>query len=189
MLNLAKWQGFNPTVLDIGGGFQDSHFESMASIVTEAIHEQFPFGVTVIAEPGRYYARSAYTLVSQVIARRCQIGKQAAAGVPDMLYQNDGVYGNFMNVIMEKEKMDPCLFLGKKSKEESLMRTTPTPDKHEVHNPQTAASDHRYSIWGPTCDSIDCVVREMAFDSEVKVGDWLVYRNMGGKCRHSFACF
>lgn len=189
MLNLAKWQGFNPTVLDIGGGFQDGHFESMASIVTEAIREQFPSGVTVIAEPGRYYARSAYTLVSQVIARRCQVGKQAAAGVPDMLYQNDGVYGNFMNVIMEKEKMDPCLFLGKRSKEESLVKTTPTPDKDKIHSPQTAAAGHRYSIWGPTCDSMDCVVREMAFDSEVKVGDWLIYRNMGGKCRHHLLAF
>jgi ornithine decarboxylase len=74
-----------------------------------------------------------------------------------MLYQSDGIYGNFLNVIMEKEKMAPRLIGGKRS-----------------------FIEHRYSIWGPTCDSMDCVVKEARFGSEVKVGDWLRYDNMGG---------
>lgn len=41
--------------------------------------------------------------------------------------------------------------------------------------------EHQYSIWGPTCDSIDCVVKDVALDSEILVSDWLKYKNMGCK--------
>ncbi|KAJ5678739.1 hypothetical protein N7462_006983 [Penicillium macrosclerotiorum] len=149
VFGLAENQGFNPTILDIGGGFQDTHFSSMAPIVRAAIHKEFSSKVTVIAEPGRYYARSAYTIVSQIIARRCQTGTSALTGFPNMLYQNDGVYGNFMNVIMEKEIM--------------------TPQNGKASDTLPLAVNHRYSIWGPTCDSIDCVVRDISFDRDVKV--------------------
>jgi len=154
----AQKVGFKPTILDIGGGFQDNSFESAASLIRKAISAEFPTGVTTIAEPGRYFACQSYTLITRVISRRRQLGSAAASGVADMLYQSDGVYGNFLNVIMEKEKMVPRLIGAKKSPRE-----------------------YSYSIWGPTCDSIDCVVREARFDSEVKVGDWLRYDNMGGE--------
>lgn len=80
-----------------------------------------------------------------------------------MLYQSDGVYGNFMNVIMEREKMCPQLVLSRRPAENN-------------------EKQYRYSIWGPTCDSVDCVVREAKFDCEAQVGDWLKYENMGGEC-------
>lgn len=160
----ARDLGLRPTVLDIGGGFQDESFDSMATLIRETIRSEFPAGVVVFAEPGRFYARTAYTLVCRVISRRRQVG--ADAGVPEMLYQNDGVYGNFMNVIMEKEIVVPQLVAREASdvKEASEMKT----------------GFYRYSIWGPTCDSVDCVAREVTFDSEVCVGDWLRYENMGG---------
>lgn len=158
----AENLGFTPRVLDIGGGFQDNDFESTAHLIRDAILSNFPDEVTVIAEPGRFYGRGAYALVSRVISRRKQLGGAAAAGEPAMLYQSDGVYGNFMNVIMEKERMCPQLVLSKK-----------TVEKNE--------KQYRYSIWGPTCDSIDCVVLEAMFECEVQVGDWLKYENMGGE--------
>ena len=154
----AEHLGYSPTILDVGGGFQDSHFEAMAAVLRDTIRAEFPSGVNVIAEPGRFYARSAYTLACRVISKRRQLGSAAAAGVPDMLYQNDGVYGNFMNVIMEKEAMMPSL----------------------VARGPRQVGQYRYSIWGPTCDSIDCVAREVTLDAEVRLGDWLKYRNMGG---------
>ncbi|KAJ5992219.1 hypothetical protein N7451_007943 [Penicillium sp. IBT 35674x] len=151
--------GFTPSILDIGGGFEDSSFESISSHILQSIRNEFPVGVTTIAEPGRFYARSAYTLVSRVIARRRQMGVAAVQGVPDMLYQNDGVYGSFMNVVMEKEVMVPILVRRRgKSK---------------------GQKEYRYSVWGPTCDGIDCVAREARFEEEVMIGDWLKYMNMG----------
>ena len=161
---IAKTSGFHLTTLDIGGGFQDSNFEMMAETVRKTIDLEFPNGVRTIAEPGRFYARSSFTLVSRVISRRRRIGSFIGKQ-PDMLYQNDGVFGNFMNALVEKEIMVP-----------SLIRTLPNAGE----DLKADSREHTYSIWGPTCDSTDCVAREARFDSEVKIGDWLKYSNMGG---------
>lgn len=151
-------------VLDIGGGFQDSNFEKFVPKLQAALRREFPTGMRFMAEPGRYYARSAYTLVCKVISRRLQTGAQPE---PDMLYQNDGVYGSFMNVLIEKEVLHPSLV------------------SSGFHSLEGGSKRHkgkrRYSIWGPTCDSTDRVVKEMDMESEVKVGDWLKYTHMGGK--------
>ncbi|KAJ5318976.1 uncharacterized protein N7506_011680 [Penicillium brevicompactum] len=174
----AERLGFHPKILDIGGGFQDNCFESMAPIIRDAIRAEFPAGTTVVAEPGRFYARSVYTLVCRVISRRRQLGSAAASGIPDMLYQNDGIYGNFMNVIMEKEIMKPHLLKAKKSKAANLGNPR-TSEISEKGNEMTKSTEHRYSIWGPTCDSTDCVAREVSLENEVKVGDWFKYKDMG----------
>ncbi|KAL2839875.1 hypothetical protein BJX68DRAFT_247306 [Aspergillus pseudodeflectus] len=165
----ASALGFRLTILDIGGGFTDSNFESIACSVRESIDTHFSSDITIIAEPGRYFARSAYTLVSQVIGRRRQIGSA------DMLYQNDGVYGNFMNVIMEKERMVPKLYSASGRNELDGFTTAAAKNGQG----QRSQGEYRCSIWGPTCDSIDCVARDVTFDSEVQVGDWLIYHDMG----------
>ncbi|KAJ5795019.1 hypothetical protein N7457_001618 [Penicillium paradoxum] len=174
----AERLGFHPKILDIGGGFQDKSFETMAPILRDALRSEFPAGITTIAEPGRFFARSVYTLVCRVISRRRQLGSAALAGVPDMLYQNDGVYGNFMNVMVEKEIMTPYLVKSKKARSVLLHKTKTTGESGRM-NDAVQQTGHRYSIWGPTCDSTDCVVREVTLESEVKVGDWLKYKNMG----------
>lgn len=178
----AERLGFHPKILDIGGGFQDNCFESMAPVLREAVRLEFPAGITTIAEPGRFFARSVYTLVCRVISRRRQLGSAALSGVPDMLYQNDGIYGNFMNVIMEKETMIPHLVKSKKVRGSLLHKSRTVVENGRANDALHAtAHGHRYSIWGPTCDSTDCVVREATLECEVKVGDWLKYKNMGGK--------
>jgi ornithine decarboxylase len=35
------------------------------------------------------------------------------------------------------------------------------------------------SVWGPTCDSIDCVSPKTVLPSALRVGDWLGFDNMG----------
>lgn len=35
------------------------------------------------------------------------------------------------------------------------------------------------SIWGPTCDSIDCVNPSVRLPGALRVGDWLGFDNMG----------
>ncbi|KAJ5518097.1 Orn/DAP/Arg decarboxylase 2 C-terminal [Penicillium expansum] len=135
----AERLGFHPKILDIGGGFQDDCFESMTPIIRDAIRSEFPASITTIAEPGRFLARSVYTLVCRVISRRRQLGSAARSGVPDMLYQNDGIYGNFMNVIMEKEIIVPYLVKSKKTR--GFLNKPKPGDALQV-------TDHRYSIWG-----------------------------------------
>lgn len=104
------------------------------------------------------------------------MGNALAAGVPDALYQNDGVYGNFMNVMIEKEVLTPELVAKKGWKQRAR-----SSEKNKTVN-GVARQTYCYSIWGPTCDSVDCVAPEVDMDSEVQVGDWLKYRNMGGEC-------
>lgn len=38
---------------------------------------------------------------------------------------------------------------------------------------------HLCSVWGPTCDSIDCVSKKSILPSSLRVGDWLGFDNMG----------
>lgn len=35
------------------------------------------------------------------------------------------------------------------------------------------------SVWGPTCDSIDCVSPKTVLPTSLQVGDWLGFDNMG----------
>lgn len=69
-----------------------------------------------------------------------------------------------MNAVTENEIYRPILF-----KQETTSST------------EREAGEHRYSVWGPTCDGLDCIAKEAAMGCEVKVGDWVKFENMGGK--------
>lgn len=70
--DMGKEAGYDFSLLDIGGGFEDATFEATASILTEALHRYFPNrqNIRIIAEPGRYYVSKAFSLAANVIARR-----------------------------------------------------------------------------------------------------------------------
>ena len=77
IMNYGIKLGFDMNLLDIGGGFPgntgtEDYFAEIASAVNRALDEHFPDDgtVRVIAEPGRYYVASAYTLATNVIAIR-----------------------------------------------------------------------------------------------------------------------
>ncbi|KAE8347569.1 hypothetical protein BDV24DRAFT_146413 [Aspergillus arachidicola] len=160
VFNQAETLGFTMRIVDVGGGFQDKNFGEIASTIRDSLADSFPSTTRFIAEPGRFYTRSAYTLVCRVISRRRQVG-EVCKDQPDMLYQNDGLYGNFMNCLMEKEIFHPILI----------------PDESSLGHREVRP--HRYTIWGPTCDGCDYVVRDATLRCEAKVRDWLVYKNMG----------
>jgi ornithine decarboxylase len=68
----GKQAGFDMTLLDVGGGFEDKLFDTAAQVLTEAIEEFFPDrkGMRIIAEPGRYFVSTAFRLATNIIARR-----------------------------------------------------------------------------------------------------------------------
>lgn len=70
--DVGKAAGYNFTLLDVGGGFEDSTFERTASILKDAIDLHFPAreNLRIIAEPGRYYVAKAFSIAVNVIARR-----------------------------------------------------------------------------------------------------------------------
>ncbi|MCD9640505.1 Mitochondrial 2-oxoadipate and 2-oxoglutarate transporter [Datura stramonium] len=76
-------------ILNIGGGFRStSLFEEIATVVKEAV-EIFPDDkLTIIAEPGRFFPETAFTLVTHVIGKRVR-GKKIEYWI------DDGIYGSF----------------------------------------------------------------------------------------------
>ena len=71
----ARDYGFDMTLLDLGGGYpgnRGSSIQQIANIVNSSLQRHFPegCGVDVIAEPGRYYVASAFTLATRIHGRR-----------------------------------------------------------------------------------------------------------------------
>lgn len=69
--------GFQMNLLDIGGGFPgntgtEDYFAEISQAINKALDEHFPDDgrIRIIAEPGRYYVASAYTLATNIIAVR-----------------------------------------------------------------------------------------------------------------------
>lgn len=165
--------GFRMHTLDVGGGFNcDDQFENMAAVLSASIEEYFPEDIRIIAEPGRYYVSTAFTIAVHVIARRALVDATLGT-VSYMLYMNDGAYGNFSSIIFDHQDPIPRLLkVGDKNLYNIRRSGIETPSGIE------------YSIWGPTCDGIDKISSCCTFEETVDVGDWLYFENMGAytKC-------
>ncbi|GJJ69463.1 ornithine decarboxylase [Entomortierella parvispora] len=176
----AKSYGFDFKFLDVGGGFPSAHvtegitFEKVASILGSTVDALFEPDVRVIAEPGRYYVGSAFTLATQVIARRTiqrdlteEILAQENQNPSHMYYINDGMYGSFNCIMFDHQICEPKVLLkdGEFAYKDSSL---------SVNNEPLGIA----SVWGPTCDSIDCISAKAALPL-METGDWLYFDNMG----------
>ncbi|KAH6901269.1 ornithine decarboxylase [Coprinopsis sp. MPI-PUGE-AT-0042] len=172
VFDMAKEVGYDFTLLDVGGGFEDALFEKAASFLTEAIEQYFPVRdhIKVIAEPGRFYVSTAFKLAANIIARRGPMDSSPATTMTEedpeqptvMYYINDGVYGAFNCILFDHQVVHPYVLAMN--------------DSFHI-----AASEPKgmSSVWGPTCDSIDCVSPKTVLPTGLKVGDWLGFDNMG----------
>ncbi|KAJ7112846.1 ornithine decarboxylase [Mycena crocata] len=166
--------GYHFTLLDVGGGFEDALFEQAATFLTNAISTYFPDrrGIKIIAEPGRFYVSKAFSLAANIIARRAPLLPEAPSSSsredapPDqpsvMYYINDGVYGAFNCILFDHQTAHPYVL--------SMGGSFHVADGEPVKSS---------SVWGPTCDSIDCVCPATRLPSALRVGDWLGFDNMG----------
>ncbi|XP_064159141.1 ornithine decarboxylase-like [Anguilla rostrata] len=163
--------GYNMTLLDIGGGFPGSDdselkFEEFTAVINPALDKYFPADseVQVIAEPGRYYVTSVYTLVVNIIAKKVVMKEQLACDYENdgannrtlMYYVNEGVYGSFFEVFLDHTYVLTSLHKKLKPGE----RTYPC------------------SIWGQSCAGLDRIV-EQCILPDLQVGEWLLFHNMG----------
>jgi ornithine decarboxylase len=169
----AEEVGHELHTLDVGGGFCQSSFEKFAGILSDALDSYFPPHIRIIAEPGRYYVASAFTLAANVIARRDVPDPLDPSRDAYMLYLNDGVYGNFSNIIFDHQH--PVA--------QVLTRAADQPADRGSPNPATSESIS-YSIWGPTCDGIDVISERIDLPGLLNPGDWLYFEDMGAytKC-------
>ncbi|KAG6898760.1 hypothetical protein C0995_008597 [Termitomyces sp. Mi166 len=171
VFDMGKEAGFTFSLLDIGGGFEDALFEKAAVFVNQAVDQYFPDrrGLKIIAEPGRFYVSKAFKLATNIIARRAPLADvpgQDSVEMSDkpgiMYYINDGVYGAFNCILFDHKIIHPYVL--------SLNGSFHI----RASEPQGLSS-----VWGPTCDSIDCVSPRTMLPSTLQVGDWLGFDNMG----------
>lgn len=169
----AAAHGFHMRTLDVGGGFSGGAFEVNAAVLNGALDEFFPANgnVEIIAEPGRYYVAGAFTIACNVIARRT-VENPATGATRYMIYINDGVYGNFSNIIFDHQHPDAKV----------LRRRGET--VYDTSLASASVDGVECSIWGPTCDGIDLIAEKTMLPDVVDVGDWLYFEDMGAytKC-------
>ncbi|GAB6030671.1 hypothetical protein CHUAL_007527 [Chamberlinius hualienensis] len=161
VFDFAEMIGYKFNLLDIGGGYPGSEdspvsFGDMVTVINKGLDEFFPDGegVRIIAEPGRFFVASAFTLGVSVIAKR-EVRSKETEETSFMYYVNDGVYGTFSNTIG-----DHAVVSG-------------TPLKDMSNKPVSTCT-----IFGPTCDSFDKIIENILMP-ELEVGDWLVFKDMG----------
>ena len=76
-------------------------------------------------------------------------------------YINDGIYGSFNCLMYDHAHVTPYV-LPKPSGEADAV----------------SAQHHASSVWGPTCDGLDCVLNDTMLP-ELQVGDWMFFEQMG----------
>ena len=180
--------GFNPHTLDVGGGFVSETFNDMAAVLSAAVDAHFPPSIRIIAEPGRYYTSSAFTIACNVIARRTV--EDPVLNVKSyMLYLNDGVYGNFSSIMFDHQHPIPQVLSTRRRPDGFNYSLDSLADSgyasaEEIDTTTGGAKTIEYSIWGPTCDGIDCISEKWLARDTVDVGDWLYFEDMGAytKC-------
>ncbi|KAK4362683.1 hypothetical protein RND71_017924 [Anisodus tanguticus] len=145
-------------ILNIGGGFRSTQlFEEIATVVNEAVQDYFPEpNLTIIAEPGRFFPETSFTLVTHVIGKRVR-------GEKVEYWIDEGIYGSFRPTLYNS-----C-FVGMK----------PLSVKASEESCQICES----TIYGPSCDSLDAVAVDIKLP-ELQLDDLIVFYNMGAysKC-------
>ncbi|XP_015786453.1 ornithine decarboxylase isoform X1 [Tetranychus urticae] len=171
VFDVAIELGFQMNLLDIGGGFPGSSdspitFDEVAKVINANLDLYFPTDqdISIIAEPGRYYVASAFTLACNIVAKK--VIKNSDGSPNAMYYLNDGVYGSFNCTIFDHYETKPTTLDAYRSgtDEQGLLSTDQT--------------QFQTTIWGPTCDSMDCIKKDFYFP-EMQVGEWIIFPDMG----------
>ncbi|XP_025202149.1 ornithine decarboxylase-like [Melanaphis sacchari] len=150
----AKAIGFkNMHILNFGGGFpgnKNTSLDYVTSLVDVILNDNLFHGVTIIAEPGRYFVASAFTLSTKIYS----IGTRPSDKNHIMYFINDGVYGSFRSI-----------FNGHSVVPKSLYEFPIRPICES-------------SIWGPTYDDLDQII-ELVNMPLMEMGEWIIFENMG----------
>ncbi len=157
-------------ILNVGGGFvDDTGFEDVANALNSAINQCFGTttganaedGVSVIAEPGRFYVQECLTLAT------CVIGRKERSNGKVQLFINDSIYGSFNNIMFDHAKVHP----------EAIMSQCGTDLKY-----CNTSSDHvggSVTVCGQTCDGLDIICEQTSLARNVAVNDFLIFPSMG----------
>jgi len=154
--------GVTVSALDVGGGFPGTYlgndvppFHWYFDTVREAV-STFPLqdGGDIYCEPGRALAAEGVSLITRVILRR-----------DDQLFLNDGIYGSFDELSVPAWTAD-------------------YPRRVLSFGPSGRVRERRgelkpFKIFGPTCDTLDVLLRPLLLPKTIQQDDYIVFENMG----------
>ncbi|CAF1193627.1 unnamed protein product [Adineta ricciae] len=188
---------FNFKVLDIGGGFSGHNwdkpsFPEVAKVINHTLDKLFPEseGITMMSEPGRYFSSGGMTLVTRITSRRIhnlayksnepvvQLDRKMSLtasssetkdendtseralieSAENIYYINDGIYGTF-NAIIFDHKIFIVHYI-------------------RMSNEKSDNKQFKSVIFGPTCDSIDCIAHSIDLPL-LSIGDVLWFPDVG----------
>uniref|UniRef100_H2YTU3 ornithine decarboxylase n=1 Tax=Ciona savignyi TaxID=51511 RepID=H2YTU3_CIOSA len=160
--NIASSIGYNMTLLDIGGGFpgndaSDEILHQMTTEIRKYLDEHFPLacGIDIIAEPGRYFVESAFSLATNIVGKNKTEGSRSK-DYTCSYYVNESIYLSFWKIFMQSGEYTPKLL--KKYPNQKL--------------------DTGVIIYGTTCDGTDIIVPHATLP-DMSLEDWIIWDDMG----------
>ena len=166
--DIGKEMGFNLNLINLGGGFQgddDNKFLGMASVINSSIDEFFKnTEVKFMAEPGRYFVTSAYTLITSIINKKIIKNPDDINDKHIIYYLSEGLYGSFNNIIFDHAKIELLPF--------------------NERNEKT----YNCTVYGPSCDSLYRITSESKLP-DLSIGEIIYVINQGAYSLASASSF
>ncbi len=138
--------------LNVGGGFPSGRSGDVPPL--EAIFGAIGKGRNFFDSPPDLVCEPGRALVADAFAYAVRVKSRRATS----LYLQDGIYGG----------LSECPSIG-------VPRVDPVPGDGHAPSPVKAA----FTLFGPTCDSLDRLPGETCLPSGVAEGDWLLFRSAG----------
>jgi ornithine decarboxylase len=158
VITTLNTSGHDADTVDIGGGFFSSleQFEANARKIRSSMYQYPKRNLKYIAEPGRFFAESAFDLFVQVI------GKKPNLTTGGWRYTIDeSLYGQFSCVPFDHKKP-------------TWVRIPTSYENKDL----PARKRTKGTLYGRTCDSLDMIADSNDME-ELEVGDWLWFPHMG----------
>jgi len=155
-LESAREFGFsNSNILNIGGGFgAEQDLEVLSSVLSRCREKLSDY--KWIAEPGRYFAASSQTVVTQVL-----LVKPARENRRQQITVNDGTFGTFSCIPMDHKEL--------------LRRDDFPVDVDGLKCDGVVPTQ----VFGVSCDGCDILSQHLPVPSDIEVGDFLAFAGVG----------
>lgn len=148
--------GVTPAFVNVGGGFPVPYLggevpalESYFDTIAATAARCLPHGMPLICEPGRAMVADAVSLLTQVIHVR---------DCGHSVFVNDGVYGGLQEQSIIDLQVPARVWRGGR-----ILSGAPAP----------------YRIFGPTCDPVDRMQREVNLPGGLREGDYIEFGLLG----------
>jgi len=142
--------GLKPRLLNIGGGYPVRHVKPIPSI--EVIAEVVNAGLEMFPAEVRVMAEPGRFLVSDAGWFVCRVTGTATRGTRRWMYWDAGVFGGVI------EPTDGL--------------------KYKLRTHKTGP-DIEWSVAGPTCDSVDIIMKKQDLPCDLEEGDFIYIKNAG----------